>query len=74
MHPNRVAVVWQNHDESEDAAITRWCAARPGEPRPDLNSGDVHFIRWESPQWASTALTAAWISSTLAALLRRQAA
>ena len=41
----RVIVIWQNHDESDDAAIARWCAARPGEPKPDPNSSDVYLIQ-----------------------------
>ena len=48
MHPKRVIVVWQNHDEAAEAAVDRWRAAHPGEPEPNPNS--VHLIRWEAPQ------------------------
>ena len=46
MHPQRVVFVWQNHDETDDVAIARWCAAHPSEPNPD----NVYLIRWGSPQ------------------------
>jgi hypothetical protein len=46
MHPERLIVVWQNHGETEDAAIARWAAEHPGEPTPC----NVHLIRWENPQ------------------------
>jgi hypothetical protein len=48
MDPKRLIVVWQNHDETEDAAITRWRTAHPGEPQP--NPDNVQLIRWEQPQ------------------------
>jgi hypothetical protein len=45
IRPKRLVVVWQNHDETEDAAIARWCADHPGEPEP--NPDNVQLIRWE---------------------------
>jgi hypothetical protein len=34
----RMIVVWQGHDEAEEAAIDRWCAAHSGEPRPNTSN------------------------------------
>ena len=41
-------VIWQNHGETEEAAIARWRAAHSGEPEP--NPSNVQLIRWEAPQ------------------------
>jgi hypothetical protein len=48
MEPKRLIVVWQNHGETEDAAIARWRTGHPDEPEP--NPDNVQLIRWEQPQ------------------------
>ena len=42
-NPERLIVVWQNHGETENAAIARRTAEHPGEATP-CN------VRWENPQ------------------------
>ncbi len=39
-------LIWQNHDDTPEAAIDRWRASRPGEHAPS----NVTLIRWEAPQ------------------------
>jgi hypothetical protein len=48
MHPQPLIFVWQTHGETEDAAIARWAAERPGTPEP--NPDNVQLIRWEQTQ------------------------
>ena len=48
--PERVIVVWQNYNETKDAAIARWCAAHPNEPPPHETDTTVYLIQWATPQ------------------------
>ena len=38
-------IVWRNHDETEQQALSRWCADNPGvDPRADIT-----FVSWLAP-------------------------